>query len=150
MKNTFLSFYFFSLQIFFERGLRHRNLSAIRHATQRGLHQLQQLGTHTNNDDPHMQRTHNSPLVIQGVKTNPKDAESHILFFDIEALIIELLNEEYSMMSPGSLEAAGLIAQSEYMKVAALTQSASPDAHKKIVGKKKISFRGNRCPIFVF
>nr|XP_008195733.1 PREDICTED: WD repeat-containing protein 7 isoform X2 [Tribolium castaneum] len=119
--------------VHFFRGLRHRNLSAIRHATQRGLHQLQQLGAHTNNDDPHMQRTHNSPLVIQGVKTNPKDAESHILFFDIEALIIELLNEEYSMMSPGSLEAAGLIAQSEYMKVAALTQSASPDAHKKIV-----------------
>ncbi|XP_063908234.1 WD repeat-containing protein 7 isoform X4 [Zophobas morio] len=119
--------------VHFFRGLRHRNLSAIRHATQRGLHQLQQLGAHANNDDPHMQRTHNSPLVIQGVKTNPKDAESHILFFDIEALIIELLNEEYAMMSPGSLEAAGLIAQSEYLKVAALTQSASPDAHKKIV-----------------
>jgi hypothetical protein len=123
--------------VHFFRGLRHRNLSAIRHATQRGLHQLQQLGAHTNNDDPHMQRTHNSPLVIQGVKTNPKDAESHILFFDIEALIIELLNEEYAMMSPGSLEAAGLIAQSEYLKVAALTQSASPDAHKKLVGEQE-------------
>lgn len=63
------------------------------------------------------------------------DPESHILFFDIESLIIELLTEEYNMMSPGSLEAAGLISQSEYLKVAALTQSASPDAHKKIVGK---------------
>lgn len=63
------------------------------------------------------------------------DPESHILFFDIEALIIELLSEEYSMMSPGSLEAAGLISQAEYLKVAALTQSASPDAHKKIAGK---------------
>ncbi|XP_019868599.1 WD repeat-containing protein 7 isoform X2 [Aethina tumida] len=118
--------------VHFFRGLRHRNLSAIRHATQRGLHQLQQLGAHTNNDDPHMQRTHTSPLVVQGLRTNPKDAESHILFFDIEALIIELLSEEYAMMSPGSLEAAGLISQSEYLKVAALTQSASPDAHKKI------------------
>lgn len=38
-------------------------------------------------------------------------------------------------MSPGALEAHGLINQSEYQKVAALTQSASPDAHKKIVGK---------------
>lgn len=63
------------------------------------------------------------------------DPESHILFFDIEALIIELLSEEYDMMSPGSLEAAGLISCSEYMKVYALTQSTSPDAHKKIVGK---------------
>lgn len=38
-------------------------------------------------------------------------------------------------MSPGSLEAQGLISASEYQKVAALTQSASPDAHKKIAGK---------------
>lgn len=37
-------------------------------------------------------------------------------------------------MSPGSLEAAGLISTAEYHKVAALTQSASPDAHKKIAG----------------
>lgn len=117
------------------RGLRHRNLSAIRHATQRGLHQLQELRAHNHNDDPHMQRSHNSPLVIQGLRTNPKDPESHILFFDIESLIIELLSEEYAMMSPGSLEAAGLISQSEYLKVAALTQSASPDAHKKIAGR---------------
>lgn len=48
---------------------------------------------------------------------------------------VQLLSEEYSAMSPGTLEAHGLINQSEYQKVAALTQSASPDAHKKIVGK---------------
>lgn len=120
--------------VHFFRGLRHRNLSAIRHATQRGLHQLQQLGGHISNNDPHMQRDHNSPLSIQGLRTNPKDPESHILFFDIESLIIELLSEEYAMMSPGSLEAAGLTSQSEYLKVLALTQNASSDAHKKIAG----------------
>ncbi|XP_050297450.1 WD repeat-containing protein 7 isoform X3 [Anthonomus grandis grandis] len=119
--------------VHFFRGLRHRNLSAIRHATQRGLHQLQQLNAHTEAGDPHARRVHGqTSLGVQGFRTNPKDPESHILFFDIEALIIELLSEEYSMMSPGSLEAAGLISQSEYLKVAALTQSASPDAHKKI------------------
>ncbi|CAG9834856.1 unnamed protein product [Diabrotica balteata] len=130
--------------VHFFRGLRHRNLSAIRHATQRGLHQLQMLGAHTNNDDPHMQRNHNSPLSIQGLRTNPKDPESHILFFDIEALIIELLSEEYETMSPGSLEAAGLINASEYLKVAALTQSASPDAHKKIVDGNEANSRNNK------
>lgn len=41
-------------------------------------------------------------------------------------------------MSPGSLEAQGLISATEYQKVAALTQSASPDAHKKIAGEKLI------------
>lgn len=130
--------------VHFFRGLRHRNLSAIRHATQRGLHQLQQLNAHTEAGDPHAARAHGqTPLGVQGFRTNPKDPESHILFFDIEALIIELLSEEYSMMSPGSLEAAGLISQAEYLKVAALTQSASPDAHKKIAENSE-SFK-DRC-----
>uniref|UniRef100_A0A1B6CWJ7 WD repeat-containing protein 7 n=1 Tax=Clastoptera arizonana TaxID=38151 RepID=A0A1B6CWJ7_9HEMI len=116
------------------RGLRHRNMSAIRHATQRGLHQLQQLSHHTNQDNIDHQKTRAYPLLIQGLRTNPKDPESHILCFDIEALIVQLLSEEYSAMSPGTLEAQGLINAAEYQKVAALTQSASPDAHKKIAG----------------
>ncbi len=37
-------------------------------------------------------------------------------------------------MSPGTLEAQGLINPTEYEKVFALTKSASPDAHKKIAG----------------
>lgn len=32
------------------------------------------------------------------------DAESHILFFDIEGLIFELINEEYAALSPNTLE----------------------------------------------
>lgn len=58
--------------IHFFRGLRHRNLSAIRHATQRGLHQLQQLGVHANHDGLNQQKNHVSPLSIQGLRTNPK------------------------------------------------------------------------------
>ncbi|KAL0267902.1 UNVERIFIED_CONTAM: hypothetical protein PYX00_010042 [Menopon gallinae] len=126
--------------VHFFRGLRHRNLSAIRHATQRGLLQLQQLHHHSNQGSNEHQKSRAFPLLIQGLRTNAKDPESHILFFDIEALIVQLLSEEYSAMSPGTLEANGLINQSEYQKVAALTQSASPDAHKKIadfLGKVK-------------
>lgn len=48
---------------------------------------------------------------------------------------VQLLSEEYSAMSPGTLEAHGLINPTEYEKVAALTKSASPDAHKKIAGQ---------------
>ncbi|XP_012241536.1 WD repeat-containing protein Rbcn-3B isoform X14 [Bombus vancouverensis nearcticus] len=120
--------------VHFFRGLRHRNLSAIRHATQRGLHQLQQLHGGQGVDHGNQIKTKGTPLMIQGFRSNPKDPESHILFFDIEALIVQLLNDEYGAMSPGSLEAQGLISASEYQKVAALTQSASPDAHKKIAG----------------
>lgn len=51
------------------------------------------------------------------------------------SITVELLSDEYEAMSPGTLEAQGLISTTEYQKVAALTQSASPDAHKKIAGE---------------
>ncbi|GIY45625.1 WD repeat-containing protein 7 [Caerostris extrusa] len=81
--------------IHFFRGLRHRNLAAIRHATQR-------------------------------------DQDSHVLFFDIEALVVQLLSEEYSSLSPGQLEVQGLINPSEQQKYLAL--STSPDAQRKLSG----------------
>lgn len=90
--------------VHFFRGLRHRNLNAIRHATQRGIHQLQQLQSHNNSDNILLLKNRSNPLTIQGLRTNPKDAESHILFFDIEALIFELHSEEYAAMSPTALE----------------------------------------------
>lgn len=120
--------------VHFFRGLRHRNMTAIRAATARGLAALQSQhaggGAGPLAEPAHSRR---APLTIQGFRSNPKDPESHILFFDIEGLIVELLSEEYSAMSPDSLESAGLITR-EYMKVAALTQSASPDATKRISG----------------
>ncbi|KAM7313525.1 hypothetical protein ISCGN_003387 [Ixodes scapularis] len=78
------------------RGLRHRNMAAIRHAAQRGLHHLQHHPHHHQSsqhgmghdvgDSAHARaRTH--PLMIQGLRTNPVDQDSHVLFFDIEALI---------------------------------------------------------------
>lgn len=77
--------------IHFFRGLRHRNLAAIRHATQRGLNQLHHPQAHAQAaaDGGEMQRARAQPLVIQGLRTNPKDQDSHVLFFDIEALVGE-------------------------------------------------------------
>ncbi|KAG1680482.1 WD repeat-containing protein 7 [Nymphon striatum] len=115
------------------RGLRHRNLNAIRQAAQRGLHNLQNLSNQQNMGSSDAQKSRAHPLMIQGLRTNPKDQESHVLFFDIEALIVQLLTEEYSAMSPGTLEAHGLINQSEYQKVASLTQSSVPGTKHKLV-----------------
>lgn len=58
--------------VHFFRGLRHRNLNAIRHATQRGIHQLQQLHSHNNSDNIFLMKNRSSPLTIQGLRTNPK------------------------------------------------------------------------------
>lgn len=102
-------------------------MNAIRHATQRGIHELQKLGAHNNSDNIFLMKNRSSPLTIQGLRTNPKgnfkrtsdddqklqltliisqspDAESHILFFDVEGLIFELHSEEYAAMSPTTLE----------------------------------------------
>ncbi|XP_055385792.1 WD repeat-containing protein 7 [Condylostylus longicornis] len=95
--------------VHFFRGLRHRNMQAIRHATQRGIHQLQMLHGHNNNDSSFLLKCRSSPLLIQGLRTNPKDAESHILFFDIDGLIFELHSEEYATLTPTALEAQGLV-----------------------------------------
>ncbi|GLH07771.1 uncharacterized protein GBIM_13199 [Gryllus bimaculatus] len=73
--------------VHFFRGLRHRNLSAIRHATQRGLHQLQQLHQGAHQDPGDVPRPRGLPLDVQGLRTNPRDPEAHVLCFDIEALI---------------------------------------------------------------
>ncbi|XP_042906902.1 WD repeat-containing protein 7 isoform X2 [Parasteatoda tepidariorum] len=122
--------------IHFLRGLRHRNLAAIRHATQRGLNQLHHPQAHPSPqsaiDGTEMQRSRAQPLMIQGLKTNPKDQDSHVLFFDIEALVVQLLSEEYASLSPGQLEVQGLINPSEQQKYLAL--STSPETQKKFSG----------------
>ncbi|KAM9508320.1 WD repeat-containing protein 7-like [Guaruba guarouba] len=54
--------------------------------------------------------SHNS-LMVQAIKTNVTDPDIHVLFFDVEALIIQLLTEEASrpdttLVSPESLPKA--------------------------------------------
>merc|ERR1739842_91186 len=72
------------------------------------------------------------PLMVQGLRTNKQDANSHVLFFDIEALIVQLLSDEYALMSPNTLEANDLIMSSQYQRMNVLTHPASPEAAKKI------------------
>lgn len=56
----------------FLRGIRHRNLSAIKQATTRGIIQLQQLHSGQHGDANVLMKNHSSPLMIQGLKTNPQ------------------------------------------------------------------------------
>lgn len=58
--------------VHFFRGIRHRNLNAIRHATQRGIHQLQQLNANNNSDGNFLMKNRSNPLIIQSLRTNPK------------------------------------------------------------------------------
>ena len=115
----------------FFRGLRHRNLAAIKLAAQTGITQIQGPKSVV---EAIQDKNHAYPLVVNGFRTNPKDAEGHILFFDVEALIIQLLSEEYNQMSPNTMEVQGFTNQNEYDKIWAVTKPASPDTARKITG----------------
>ncbi len=97
------------------------------------LLQLYEWCSHLNSISSRRDKSRAFPLVINGFRSNPKDAEGHILFFDVEALVVQLLTEEYGAMTPNTLEVQGFTNQREYEKVWALTRPASPDAAKKIV-----------------
>ena len=47
---------------------------------------------------------------------------------------MQLLTEEYSQMSPNTMEVQGFTNQREYDKIWALTKPASPDTTRKITG----------------
>lgn len=48
-----------------------------------------------------------SSMMIQGLKTNVKDPDSHVIYFNTEALIVQLLSDEYMSLSPNTLENLG-------------------------------------------
>lgn len=48
---------------------------------------------------------------------------------------VQLLSDEYTLMSPGTLEANELIMSSQYQRMNVLTHPASPEAAKKIAGQ---------------
>ena len=144
------------------RGLRHRNLAAIKAAAARGLHNISAHLAQQRMDviDASI-RSRSNPLLIQGLRTNPKDQESHILFFDVEALIgkfgagsrilctrilkiiwltlvlvwlliVQLLSEEYDQLSPNTLESRGLTTNLEYKRYSEM--ASSPETQHKLSG----------------
>jgi hypothetical protein len=113
------------------RGMRHRNMAAIKHAAVRGITHLvgpQHQEQREVIDMSIQSRSH--PLMIQGLKANPKDQNCHVLFFDLESMIVNLLSEEYALLSPNSLESQGLTNNSEYQKF--VSMSCSPDQQGKL------------------
>ncbi|XP_035824202.1 WD repeat-containing protein 7 isoform X4 [Aplysia californica] len=90
------------------QALKRRNLATFRNLAQQKL----QMGGHANQPSPghksELVKPTGFPLLIQGIKTNTRDPDAHVLFFDTEALIVHLLTEEYALLSPAELEARGM------------------------------------------
>ncbi|KAK3086238.1 hypothetical protein FSP39_015629 [Pinctada imbricata] len=95
------------------QALKRRNLATFKNLAQQKFQQQmgqqQQLPGHRSD----LLKPQTYPMFIQGVRTNVRDPDSHIIFFDTEALIVQLLTEEYALMSPGELESKGYIPFSE-------------------------------------
>lgn len=98
--------------VHFFRGLKHRNISAIRHAAlvnlfscnyifvavllfkfwcidppKRGLNQLQHASASGHHDSGDHAKDRGVPLTIQGLRSNASEKEFHAVFFDAEALV---------------------------------------------------------------
>ncbi|XP_038646492.1 WD repeat-containing protein 7 isoform X5 [Scyliorhinus canicula] len=93
-----------------KQAMTRRSLTALKHMAH---HKLQTLATNLlaseAADKGALPKYSHNALMVQAMKTNLTDPDIHILFFDVEALIIQLLTEEASrpnptLISPESLQ----------------------------------------------
>lgn len=95
-----------------KQAMTRRSLTALKHMAH---HKLQTIATNflasEAADKGALPKYSHNALMVQAMKTNLIDPDIHILFFDVEALIIQLLTEEASrpnptLISPESLQKA--------------------------------------------
>nr|XP_033789823.1 WD repeat-containing protein 7 isoform X2 [Geotrypetes seraphini] len=95
-----------------KQAMTRRSLAALKNMAH---HKLQTLATNLlateASDKGNLPKYSHNSLMVQAIKTNLTDPDIHLLFFDVEALIIQLLTEEASrphttLISPESLQKA--------------------------------------------
>ncbi|XP_036384609.1 WD repeat-containing protein 7 isoform X1 [Megalops cyprinoides] len=84
-----------------KQAMTRRSLAALKNMAQ---HKLQTLATNLlasdNADKGNLPKYSHNSLVVQAMKTNLTDPDMHVLFFDVEAVIIQLLTEEAQRPNP--------------------------------------------------
>ncbi|XP_057216303.1 WD repeat-containing protein 7 isoform X2 [Triplophysa rosa] len=84
-----------------KQAMTRRSLAALKNMAQ---HKLQTLATNLlaadNADKGNLPKYSHNSLVVQSMKTNITDPDMHVLFFDVEAVIIQLLTEEAQRPNP--------------------------------------------------
>ncbi|XP_055993934.1 WD repeat-containing protein 7 [Sorex fumeus] len=95
-----------------KQAMTRRSLAALKNIAH---HKLQTLATNLlasdSADKGNLPKYSHNSLMVQAIKTNLTDPDIHVLFFDVEALIIQLLTEEASrpntaLISPENLQKA--------------------------------------------
>ncbi|KAM9450708.1 WD repeat-containing protein 7 [Clarias gariepinus] len=95
-----------------KQAMTRRSLAALKNMAQHKLHTLAtNLLAADNADKGNLPKYSHNALVVQAMKTNLTDPDMHVLFFDVEAVIIQLLTEEAqrpnpTLVSPETLQKA--------------------------------------------
>ncbi|KAL8590241.1 hypothetical protein ACOMHN_006358 [Nucella lapillus] len=115
------------------QALKRRNLATFRNLAQQKLQQSSSQQVTAQGPKAEFIKPSAFPLLIQGVRTNTTDPDAHVLFFDTESLIVQLLSEEFSLLSPGELEARGLSSGSLMEKKGANPEDGN-EGQQKLAG----------------
>ncbi|XP_021343235.1 WD repeat-containing protein 7-like isoform X1 [Mizuhopecten yessoensis] len=89
------------------QAIKRRNLLTFKNLAQQKLQQQMVQQQQAQGARCDLVKPQSYPMYIQGVRTNTRNPDAHIIFFDTESLIVQLLTDEYALMSPGELEAKG-------------------------------------------
>ncbi|XP_061471082.1 WD repeat-containing protein 7 isoform X2 [Rhineura floridana] len=95
-----------------KQAMTRRSLAALKNVAHQKLQTLAtNLLASDSSDKGNLPKYSHNSLMVQALKTNITDPDVHVLFFDVEALIIQLLTEEASrpntaLISPENLQKA--------------------------------------------
>nr|XP_016850732.1 PREDICTED: WD repeat-containing protein 7 isoform X3 [Anolis carolinensis] len=95
-----------------KQAMTRRSLAALKNVAHQKLQTLAtNLLASDSSDKGNLPKYSHNSLMVQALKTNVTDPDVHVLFFDVEALIIQLLTEEASrpntaLISPENLQKA--------------------------------------------
>ncbi|XP_064640034.1 WD repeat-containing protein 7-like isoform X4 [Lineus longissimus] len=113
------------------QAFKRRNLATFKNLAQQKLHGLAEKGPASYSYRAHMKPLA-YPMMIQGMRTNSNDPDAHVILFDTEALIVQLLSDEYAQMSPGTLEAHGFPSAEKQPDLGRPSGGTSPDPQRKL------------------
>ncbi|KAK6177982.1 hypothetical protein SNE40_012831 [Patella caerulea] len=114
------------------QALKRRNFATFRNLAQQKLQSHQNQQQLSQGPKADYVKPTGFPMLIQGVRTNTHDPDAHVVFFDTESLIVQLLTEEFALLSPGELEARGLL--TPVIERPSGSQPELSEAQQKIAG----------------
>ncbi|KAH3775334.1 hypothetical protein DPMN_176735, partial [Dreissena polymorpha] len=120
------------------QAFKRRNLATFKNLAQQKLQALSQ-NQPSSGAKVDLSSPQDYPMYIEGIRTNTLDPEAHVIFFDTEALIVQLLTNEFATMSPEELEAKGLTSLVTLSRRPSTDGSGSPPTIAGILAKVKES-----------